>query len=209
MLNRAEWNPTALYKVLLLHLPLLILHSSHPHSSSSTHHTLFIHHPSHPHSLSSHPSHPPHPPPITPSLHLPVLSRLQSVCSVVLHFDPSLMVLVWRGMGRLLCRVRQELPESWSIQPIITELCITMETKCAACVQCAPIAENEVTPLSPSPHHPLTLTLAHVLQAPSAVFSKLLRVCRFLGTLVVKLTQAGRGREEEGRGGGESRNHDY
>ena len=119
---------------------------------------------------------------------------------MVLHFDPSLMVLVWRGMGRLLCRVRQELPESWSVQPIITELCIAMETKCAACVQCAPTAQNEVTPLPPSPLT-LTLTLAYVLQASSAMFSKLLRVCRFLGTLVVKLTQAGRGREEEGGGG--------
>ena len=92
-----------------------------------------------------------HPPPITPSLHPPVLSRLQSVCGVVLHFDPSLMVLMWRGMGRLLCRVRQELSESWSVRPIITELCIAMETKCAACVQCAPTAPNEVTLLPPSP----------------------------------------------------------
>ena len=174
VLNTTEWNPTALYKV------LSTFHSSYPPPINTL---------------------TPHPPPFTPSIHLLVLSRLQLVCSVVLHFDPSLTVLMWRGMGRLLCRVRQELPESWSVQPVITELCIAMETKCAACVQCAPTAANEVTPLPPPPPPlPLTLTLTYVLQAPSAVFSKLLRVCRFLGTLIVKLSQVGRGRRrEEGR----------
>lgn len=63
---------------------------------------------------------------------------------MVLNFDPSMVVLVWRGMGRLVCRVKEELPEGWSIQPIIAELCVAIETKCAECVQCAPTAANEV-----------------------------------------------------------------
>jgi len=105
---------------------------------------------------------------IEPSSVVQVICQLQSVCRVVLNFDPSMVVLVWRGMGRLVCRVKEELPEGWSIQPIIAELCVAIETKCAECVQCAPTAANE---------------------ASSPVFSKLLRVCRFMGTLTVKLAQ--------------------
>ena len=123
-------------------------HPSHlPPITPSTHHTL---HPSH-----FHPSHISsitpstnytYLPPITPSTHLlsAVICQLQSVCRVVLNFDPSMVVLVWRGMGRLVCRVREELPQGWSIQPIIAELCVAIETKCAECVQCAPTAANEV-----------------------------------------------------------------
>lgn len=142
----------------LSHPPHHTLHPSHLHPSHfhpshlppitpSTHHTL---HPSH-----FHPSHISsitpstnytYLPPITPSTHLlsAVICQLQSVCRVVLNFDPSMVVLVWRGMGRLVCRVREELPQGWSIQPIIAELCVAIETKCAECVQCAPTAANEV-----------------------------------------------------------------
>ena len=189
--SRVESNSIVQGTDVLLHLPLLTLHPSHPHSSPSTHHTLT-----------------PHPPPITPLLHLPVLSRLQSVCSVVLHFDPSLMVLVWRGMGRLLCQVKQELPESWSIQPIITELCIAMETKCAACVQCAPTAQNEVTPLSPllllspspSPPHP------HTGLCSAGSQCSVLKVATSVSLPGHSSCETHPGRQREGRGGGESRN---
>lgn len=136
----------------------LTLHPSHlppitlPPIPPSTHHTF---HPSHPpcthltlhpsHSI-HHTSHQLHLPPITPSTHhlSAVICQLQSVCRVVLNFDPSMVVLVWRGMGRLVCGVKEELPEGWSIQPIIAELCVAIETKCAECVQCAPTAANEV-----------------------------------------------------------------
>jgi len=135
------------------HLPSITL----PPIPPSTHHTSthLIFHPSH-----FHPSHlppippsthytfhPSHLPPITPSTHhlSPVICQLQSVCRVVLNFDPSMVVLVWRGMGRLVCRVKEELPEGWSVQSIIAELCVAIETKCAECVQCAPTAANEVS----------------------------------------------------------------
>ena len=121
-----------------------ILNSHPPPITPSTHHTF---HPSHlpPITPSTHHTfHPSHPPPI---ISPPVICQLQSVCRVVLNFDPSMVVLVWRGMGRLVCRVKMELPEGWSIQPIIAELCSAIEAKCAECVQCAPTAANEVSQL--------------------------------------------------------------
>lgn len=174
VLNTTEWNPTALYKV------LSTFHSSYPPPINTL---------------------TPHPPPFTPSIHLLVLSRLQLVCSVVLHFDPSLTVLMWRGMGRLLCRVRQELPESWSVQPVITELCIAMETKCAACVQCAPTAANEVTPL-PSPPSPTSPSHTHTNLCSAGSQCSVLQVatCLSLSGHSDCETLPGRQREEE-RGG--------
>ena len=50
---------------------------------------------------------------------------------------------------------------------IIKELCVAMETKATDCFECAPVNHDDVNP----------------------VFQKLLRVCRFLGTMLLKLTQ--------------------
>ena len=61
----------------------------------------------------------------------------------MLHFDPSLPVLVWRGVGRVVCRGRRVSGDEWSIQPIISDICTAMETKAVECVQCAP-GETEV-----------------------------------------------------------------
>lgn len=82
---------------------------------------------------------------ICPSLILfvSVVSRLRLLCAPVLHFDPSLSVLVFRGVGRTVCRGRSVLSDEWSIQPIMSDICIAMETKALECVQCAP-SEPEV-----------------------------------------------------------------
>lgn len=78
-----------------------------------------------------------------------VVSRLRLLCAPVLHFDPSLCVLVWRGVGRMVCRGKSVLSDEWSIRPIISDICIAMETKALECVQCAPRG-SEVMQTSPS-----------------------------------------------------------
>lgn len=67
-----------------------------------------------------------------------VVSRLRLLCAPVLHFDPSLSVLVYRGVGRMVCRGKTVLSDEWTIQPIISDICVAMETKALECVQCAP-----------------------------------------------------------------------
>ena len=113
------------------------------------------------------------------------MSRLQCVCQQTLLFDVSLLVLSWKTEGKLLCRIKNHLPEGWNIQPIIVDLCVAMETKAKECVQCAPEGQSEVDHAT---------WCSDILsqsspQAISVLFPKLLRICRFLVTLIVKLVQ--------------------
>ena len=76
-------------------------------------------------------------------LYVVVVSSLRLLCGPVLSFDPSLLVLVWRGMGRTVCRGKSVAGYEWTIRPIISDACIAMRNKAAECVQCAP-RESEV-----------------------------------------------------------------
>ena len=38
----------------------------------------------------------------------------------------------------MVCRGKSVLSDEWSIQPIMSDICIAMETKALECVQCAP-----------------------------------------------------------------------
>ncbi len=57
----------------------------------------------------------------------------------------------------------------WSVQPLMADLCTALEAKGRECVESAPPQGSEVM--------------------SSALFNKLLRTCRFLVTLLVKLTK--------------------
>ena len=107
----------------------------------------------------------------------------------MLPFDASLLVLAWKAGGRLVCRVRTHLPEGWSVQSVISDLCVAMEAKALACVENAPTTPEEVGSNSNCMRYPSTACVT-ALQAASSVFSKLLKVCRFLATLLVRLAQA-------------------
>ena len=67
-----------------------------------------------------------------------VVSSLQCLCTPVLNFDPSLPVLVWRGVGKVVCRGKGVASDEWTIRPIISDICIAMETKAVECVKSAP-----------------------------------------------------------------------
>ena len=63
----------------------------------------------------------------------------------MLNFDPSLPVLVWRGVAKVVCRARGVVVsgDECTIRPIISDLCVAMETKAVACVKSA-LQRNEV-----------------------------------------------------------------
>ena len=76
-----------------------------------------------------------------------------------------MLVLCWKALGKLLCKVKGQFPNHTTL--IVKELCVAMETKTTDCFECAPVNYDDGNP----------------------VFQKLLRVCRFLGTMLLKLTQ--------------------
>ena len=78
-----------------------------------------------------------------------MLSLLRPVCAAALTFDPSVLLLAWKGVGKALPLTTHH---HWT--PIISELCAAMETK-ASSLQ----SESRVScchPLTPSPPHPPT-----------------------------------------------------
>jgi hypothetical protein len=105
-----------------------------------------------------------------------VVSSLRLLCAPALHFDPSLPVLVWKGVGRMVCRGKSVFSDEWSIRPIISDVCITMETKAMECVQCAPTDTEGGDRVATS-------------NGGGSVYLKLLKLCRFLSSLLVKLVQ--------------------
>ena len=122
------------------------------------------------------------------------------MCKAVMYFDASLVILTWKGLGKLVCGVKPLLDPDWTIQPLIASLCAAMETKAQECIQCAPVGQEVNTyALHVCAHahtptlvysyrhmHTLTLTIA---QVASGAYTKLLKVCRFLATLLVKLVK--------------------
>ena len=92
------------------------------------------------------------------------------LAKAVREFDASLLVLVWRCVGKMVVRVKPCLSEEgWSPHPLMVELCLALQDKGRECVGASPSPVAEVT--------------------PSGVFNKLLRTCWFLVTLLVKLVQ--------------------
>ncbi|KAL5484613.1 hypothetical protein EMCRGX_G021142 [Ephydatia muelleri] len=96
-----------------------------------------------------------------------IIARLQLVCKVVMCFDASLMFLTWKGLGKLVCGAKPLLDSNWMVQPLVANLCAAVEAKARECIQCAPIGQ----------------------ETPCSSYSKLLKVCRFLATLLVKLVR--------------------
>ena len=130
-----------------------------------------------------------------------------------MHFDASLVFLTWKGLGKLVCGAKPLLDSDWMVQPLVASLCAAMETKAQECVQCAPIGQEVCIHGLYGIHthavyytlkHSHTHTLAHthththshtvaliitIPQTPNSSYSKLLKVCRFLATLLVKLVR--------------------
>jgi hypothetical protein len=100
-----------------------------------------------------------------------VVASLRSLSASVLDFDPSLPVLVWRGVGKVVCRGRSVVGDGWTVRPIISDVCIAMETKAVECVISAP-QEAETSS-----------------GGGGGGYVKLLKLCRFLSSLLVKLVQ--------------------
>ena len=91
-----------------------------------------------------------------------LLSMLNQLAEVALTFDPSLILLCWKFLAKFVCRIKSQLTNMQTISPIIQQLCVTMETKSKECV-------------------------TSICETGGQIFEKLLKLCRFLSTLLVKM----------------------
>lgn len=92
-----------------------------------------------------------------------LLLMLHRLVEIAVTFDPSLILLCWKFLAKLVCRTKSHLPDvTETILPIIQQLCVTMETKGAECV-------------------------LSVYEIGGQTFIKLLKLCRFLSTLLIKM----------------------
>ena len=92
-----------------------------------------------------------------------LLSMLNQLAEVALTFDPSLILLCWKFLAKFVCRTKSQLTDIMqSISPIIQQLCVAMETKSRECVM-------------------------SICETGGQIFGKLLKLCRFLSTLLVKM----------------------
>ena len=74
-----------------------------------------------------------------------LLTQLVAVADVSLTFDPSLPVLCWKSIGKVLCKSKPHLlSHDWSVQPIVSQLCVAIETKCKECVGNSSLSVDEV-----------------------------------------------------------------
>lgn len=88
---------------------------------------------------------------------------LIQLARVAMTFDPSLILLCWKFLAKFVCRMKAHLTSiTQTLLPIIEQLCIAMETKSVECV-------NSVGDMG------------------SQMFPKLLKLCRFLSTLLVRM----------------------
>ena len=96
-----------------------------------------------------------------------LLFMLNRLAEVAVTFDPSLNLLCWKFLAKFVYRMKSQLSDVvHTIPPIIQQLCVTMETKSADCVM-------------------------NIYEAGGQMFGKLLRLCRFLSTLLVKMLSVG------------------
>ena len=93
-----------------------------------------------------------------------LISMLAKLAEVAVTFDPSLILLCWKFFAKFVCRAKPHLSDvTATVQPIIEQLSITMETKTKECV------------------------LSERGSVENQMFVKLLKLCRFLSTLIVKV----------------------
>ena len=83
--------------------------------------------------------------PSIPSLPLPhlfiVICSLFNTAQISLHFDPSLILLTWKAVGKLVCRLRDHThcpsDNEWSLSSVVCGICDAMKQKSRECVKCA------------------------------------------------------------------------
>lgn len=127
-------------------------------------------------------------------IHFVVLTPLLKVAQDTIHFDPSLVLLAWKALGKLVCRLKDHTHQlddtAWSIHDIVKGTCDAMKTKSRECLLCAPLEEKKVEHYSLYKHHVYyTINCHYQIQDSNSPFSKLLKTCRFFATLLVKLVQ--------------------
>ena len=97
-----------------------------------------------------------------------LLSILNRLAEVAMTFDPSLILLCWKYLAKLVCQMKSHLSDiTQTILPIIQQLRVTMETMSIECVM-------------------------SVYEIGGQTFSKLLKLCRFLSTLLIKMLSVSR-----------------
>ena len=93
-----------------------------------------------------------------------LITMLTRLTEVAITFDPSLILLCWKYLAKLVCQSRPHLHDVTQIlQSIIEQLCVTVETKTEECLK------------------------SEGCSAGGQTFVKLLKLCRFLSTLLFKI----------------------
>ena len=64
-----------------------------------------------------------------------VIHHMHLVGKVTLSCEAAITVATWRVMMKLLCRSKPHLPDDWSIQPIMFDLCEAVKAKLAMCLR--------------------------------------------------------------------------
>lgn len=100
-----------------------------------------------------------------------VICSLFNTAQISLHFDPSLILLTWKAVGKLVCRLREHThslsDNEWSLSSVVCGICDAMKQKSQECVKCASQKDKD----------------------GQMMFSKLLKTCRFFSTLLLKVIQ--------------------
>lgn len=77
-----------------------------------------------------------------------VLTSLLKMAQDTIHFDPSLVLLAWKALGKFVCRLKDHTHQfddtAWSIHDIVKATCDAMKTKSRECLLCAPLEEKKV-----------------------------------------------------------------
>ena len=142
------------------------------------------------------------------------LSSLTQAAEEILHFDPTVVVMAWKAVGRMVCYLKTCSSHVLMACPAITSMCAAMRQQSNECASCGVRREKRVSiPLvflcslaySLSPlyyccwlllcysyihtavvHTSLTLLF---IQDPQGQFAKLLKSCRFFAMLITKVVQ--------------------
>ena len=86
---------------------------------------------------------------------------LSNLTDIAVNFDPSLILICWKFLVKFIFRIKVHLNDVIQVlRPITEQLCATMKSKTVECVK----------------------------SDGSTLFGKLLKLCRFLSTLLVKMS---------------------
>ncbi|XP_065919040.1 FIGNL1-interacting regulator of recombination and mitosis-like [Dysidea avara] len=103
-----------------------------------------------------------------------VIHHMHLVGKVTLSCEAAITVATWRVMMKLLCRSKPHLPDDWSIQPIMFDLCEAVKAKLAMCLRIGvqlQTSNNEAN------------------QDAMVQFGRHVKMCRFVLTVIMKLSQ--------------------